>query len=101
MTASFGTQPSYRLNGDFIVTANTAASAIICVAGNKSYFNGNDEGLTIPDAGTTRNAPCMGAFYNGSTAIIHTATYFQAAAYWNTTLTPTQVAAITTAMQAL
>lgn len=80
------------------------AGGVICVAGQKGYFNGTDEGITIGAWTTTASSTIyIGTMNNGSgaPASFYWKGYIQAMAVYSGTLTAGEVATVTTAMQAL
>ena len=75
------------------------ASGIIIVANTKAYINGVDTGLAL--AGTSTNVASTVMIGTGDNYPGFVAVYAQALAIYNIGLTPTQVAALNSAMAAL
>ena len=75
------------------------ASGIIIVANTKAYINGVDTGLAL--AGTSTNVASTVMIGTGDNYPGFVAVYIQALAIYNIGLTPTQVAALNSAMAAL
>lgn len=93
---------SYR-NGDTPSTfAPKLATGILAIAGNKAYRDGVAEAGTLgTGTGTLSQTIIGGVGYAGNAAAWFCNVKIQAIAFYHAVLTPSQVAAITTAMNAL
>lgn len=89
-------------NSSSVTVAPGVTSGILCIAATKAYRNGIDEGITL-SASTNNRRLCIGGTTYGSDANILSkwTGSVQAIALYNYTLTAAEVAALTTAMNAL
>lgn len=79
-----------------------AASGVMAVAGTKGYLDGADEGFTLDAwSGTNTNVVGIGCQWDGALRVNSFSGKIQAVAIYSTTLTPDDVAALTTRMQSL
>jgi len=86
--------------GETVGTRPALTNGVVCIAGTKAYKNATDEGITIiPFSGTITDDMWIGK--NNYATPYWWAGYIQALAIYNSTLTSTQVSAVTTAINAL
>lgn len=88
------------INGGTTVAgkAPNVTTGVMAVAGNKAYYNGIDENLTVTTNGTgTPYDVFIGALHRSTNANF-TRAYIQAIAFYDTVLTPEQITAITDAI---
>jgi hypothetical protein len=86
----------------YVDGAAFTSSGIMALAGVKTYFNGSSDSADIATGtGGTQAVLWMGAAWNGASTYYYFTGYVQASAIYNATLTPAQISALTTAMNAL
>lgn len=91
----------YYGNGGNLTIAGTKSAGVMGLAGNKCYFDGAEETGTI-GAGTIPAFNIgVGCYATNSTTFSVSTIKVQALAFYNATLSASQMAAITVAMQAL
>lgn len=88
-------------NGHLYYPGTAAAAGVLAVAGNKGYQDGAVEAGTIGTMAGSFTPIVFGGMNNGGTAGSFVAVKIQAVAIYSTTLDATQVAEITTNMNAL
>lgn len=92
----------YYYNGSFLGINTGINSGVLGVAGNKGYRNGSAESGTIPaGSGTITGGALIGAVNVGATPSFLWPGNVQALAIYSGTLSASDVATITTAMNAL
>jgi hypothetical protein len=89
-------------SGANCLVKSVIASGVLAMAGNKAYKNGTAETGTLP-TGTSLNTPqCyIGGYNSNSTLAGASNVYITAFAYYSATLTPQNIADLTTAIAAL
>lgn len=89
-------------NGAYVTPTGALNSGVLCVAGNQGYRDGSANGTTIGAwSGSMTQTLVIAARQEAGVKSYFYAGDIQAVAVYDTTLTGAQVAAITTAMQAL
>lgn len=89
-------------NGDVGYTdASTATSGVMAAAGANAYLNGSSVSSGLGGSGGNANAMMIGALNFGGTINSFSSVIIIAVAIYNTTLSGSQVSALTTAMNAL
>ena len=89
----------YYNNGLINVSPNLA-NGVLAMAGTTGYRNGTSE-ATTPGGGTISHTLYIGAANDAGTLFANAATKIQALAIYSTTLSGANVAALTTAINAL
>lgn len=86
-------------NGGFVSVASSATNGVLAVAGSGGYFNGSPVGSAIGAWSSAPTLPILIGGLNGATLL--TVANIQAIAIYSVTLSGSQVAAVTTAMNLL
>lgn len=98
---SFSSKRFYA-NGGQKSTGSPIASGVMAIAGNKGYLDGSVDVSSIGSAGGDLAVICIGCQNDrNATRGYYATAYIQALAIYDAVLTADQVAALTTAMNAL
>jgi hypothetical protein len=99
----YHSEPGCRYwSGSNPLVTSVIATGVLAIAGNKAYKNGTAETGTLPTGSSSAKPECyIGGYNSNNTFTGASNVYITAFAYYSATLTATEVANLTTAMNAL